>query len=74
MADYSMNSKLFSEHHLEFLSIKGGCIGSSESTLNKMPHCWKLNVTALIIWSSTRTAADVKQRYIVQNGAFYFAV
>ena len=24
-----------------FLSLKGGCTGSSESTLVKMPHCWK---------------------------------
>ena len=33
--------KLLTEHHLEFLSLKGGCRGSSESTLVKMPHCWK---------------------------------
>ena len=25
--------KLLTEHHLEFLSLKGGCTGSSESTL-----------------------------------------
>ena len=31
---------------LEFLSLKGGCIGSSESTLVKMPHCWKSYVAA----------------------------
>ena len=36
-----MNVKLLTEHHLEFLSIKGGCTCSSESTLVKMPHCWK---------------------------------
>ena len=36
-----MSVKLLTEHHLEFLSLKGGCIGSSESTLVKMPHCWK---------------------------------
>ena len=29
------------EHHLEFLSLKGGCTGSSESTHVKMLHCWK---------------------------------
>ena len=34
------------EHNLEFLSLKGGCTGSSESTLVKMPHCWKSHVTA----------------------------
>ena len=33
--------KLLTEHHLEFLRLKGGCRGSSEYTLVKMPHCWK---------------------------------
>ena len=33
--------KLLTEHHLEFLSLKGGCRGSSESTLVKMSNCWK---------------------------------
>ena len=33
-----MSYKLLIEHHLEFLSIKGGCTGSSGSTLVKMPH------------------------------------
>ena len=27
--------KLLTEHNLEFLSLKGGCRGSSESTLSK---------------------------------------
>ena len=44
---YSMDVQLLTEHHLEFLSLKGGCTGSSESTLVKMPHCWKSHVTAL---------------------------
>ena len=38
--------KLLTEHHLKFLSLTGGCTGSSESTLVKMPHCWKSDVTA----------------------------
>ena len=38
--------KLLSEYHLEFLSLKGGCTGSSVSTLVKIPHCWKSRVTA----------------------------
>ena len=38
--------KLLTEHQLEFLSLKEGCRGSSESTLVKMPHCWKSHVTA----------------------------
>ena len=43
-----MTVKLLSENLLEFLSLKGGCTGSSESTLVKMPHCWKSHVTAHI--------------------------
>ena len=31
-----MSVKLLTEHHLEFLSFKGGCTGSSESTLVKI--------------------------------------
>ena len=34
-----MSVKLLTEHRLEFVSLKGGCTGSSESTLVKMPHC-----------------------------------
>ena len=30
--------ELLIEHHLEFLSLKGGCTGSSESTLVKMSN------------------------------------
>ena len=36
-----MSVKLLTEHHLEFLSSKGGCTGSSEYIHIKMPHCWK---------------------------------
>ena len=36
-----MTVKLLTEHHLEFLSLKGGCRGLYESTHVKMPHCWK---------------------------------
>ena len=33
--------KLLTEHHSEFLSLKGDCTGPSESTHVKMSHCWK---------------------------------
>ena len=33
--------KLLTEHHLEFVSLKEGCRGSSEST-----HCWKSHALA----------------------------
>ena len=36
-----MTIKLLTEHPLEFLSLKGGCTGSAESTLIKMLYCWK---------------------------------
>ena len=41
--------KLLTEHHLEFLSLKGGCRGLSESTHAKMPHCWKSHVAAHMV-------------------------
>ena len=44
-----MSVKLLTEHHLEFLSFKGCCTGSSESTHVKMPHCWKSHVAAHMI-------------------------
>ena len=47
--EISMIVKLMTEHHLEFLSLKGGCRGSSESSNIKMPHCWKTHATAHII-------------------------
>ena len=40
--------KLLTEHHLAFLSLKGGCTGSSESTLAKMSNCWKSRAGAHI--------------------------
>ena len=44
--DYSMTVKLMAVHHLEFLSLKGGCTGSFESTLVNIPYCWKSHVVA----------------------------
>ena len=41
-----MIAKLLAEHDLEFLSLKGGCTGSSESKHVKMPHCWKAHALA----------------------------
>ena len=41
-----MSDMLLTEHHLEFLSLAGGCTGSCESTLVKMSHCWKSHAVA----------------------------
>ena len=38
--------KLLTEYNSEFLSLKGGCSGSPESTLVKMSNCWKSHAAA----------------------------
>ena len=43
--------KLLTEHHLECLSLKGDCTGSSESTLGKIPHCWESHAMAQLFKS-----------------------
>ena len=40
--------KLLTEHHFEFLSLKGGCRGLSESSLVRMSNCWKSHAAAQI--------------------------
>ena len=60
VTESSMIVKLLTEHHLEFLSLKGGCRGSSESTHVKMPHFWKSHATAhfSLTLSSLNSSAD----------------
>ena len=41
-----MTVKLLTEQSLEFLSLKGGCTGLSESTLVKISNYWKSHGTA----------------------------
>ena len=43
--------KLLTEQHLEFLSLTGGCRGSSESTLVKMSNCWKSHAAAQLSYA-----------------------
>ena len=52
--------RLLTEHHLEFLSLKGGCRGSSESTLSlvKMSNCWKSHAAAQFSVSLTRSTRN----------------
>ena len=49
-----MGVKLLTEHHFEFLSLKGGCAGLSESTHVKMPHCWKSHFAAQMFMTTPR--------------------
>ena len=51
--------KLLTETHLEFLSLKGGCRGLSESTLVKMPHCWKSHALAQLYMLINMAARDL---------------
>ena len=51
--------QLLTEHHLEFLSLKGGCRGSSESTLVKMSNCWKSHAAA-------QMSMTTNKRYMMQ--------
>ena len=64
-----MNIKLLTEHHLEFLSLEGGCTGLSESSHVKMSHCWKSHVTAhsFISVISLKTGNN-EGAYLVQLG------
>ena len=48
--EYSMIVKLLTEHHFEFLSLEGGCRGSSESTHVKMSNRWKSHAAAHLIF------------------------
>ena len=56
-----MSVKLLTEHHLEFLSLKGCYTDSSESTLVKIPHCWKSHDTAQLINNNMFPASSLKQ-------------
>ena len=55
-----MSVKLLTEHHLEFLSLKGGYTGSSESTLFKMLHCWKSRVAVHMLSNMTMSTCNGK--------------
>ena len=67
---YSMIVKLLTEHHLEFLSLKGGCRGSSESTHVKMPHCWKSHALAQVRMTTkydNQRRTTIKKRHRTQT-------
>ena len=59
-----MTVKLLTEYHLEFLSLKGGFTGSSESTHVKMPHCWKSHVAAHLFSDLLYTSGTCKITFI----------
>ena len=62
-----MSVKLLTEHHSEFLSLKGGCTGSSVSTLVKIPHCWKSHDEAQLLMSYKRMTLSTKEHQHCTN-------
>ena len=56
--------KLLTEQHLEFLSLKGGCRGSSKSTFVKMSNCWKSHAAAQLIFSLEFLLRDIEKTNI----------
>ena len=63
-----MSVQLLTEHHLDFLSTKRGCTGSSESALVKMPHFWKSNVVTHLIYTSLpRQFQDINLKKVINS-------
>ena len=58
--------KLLTEHHLEFLGLKGGFRGSSESTLVKMSNCWKSHAAAHLL-----TSVNARVVSLFRDGLFH---
>ena len=57
-----MIAKLLTKYHSEFLSLKGGCRGSPESTLVKMSNCWKSHDAAHYSYEDQDTCGKVTKR------------
>ena len=58
-----MSVKLLTDHHLEFLRLKEGYTGSSESRLVKMPHYWKSHAMAQITSPAVQIRPAVEPLY-----------
>ena len=56
--EHYVTVKLLTEQHLEFLSLKVDCTGSSESTHVKIPHCWKSHVMAQL-YINAKTCTEI---------------
>ena len=62
---------------MEIVSLKGGCTGLSESTLVKMPHCWKSHVAAQIIidfYEFGQYIKGTRHEYFISSDAVLFQV
>ena len=59
--------KQLTDYHLQFLSLKEGCRGSSKSTHVKMPHCWNSHALAYFVLIGDTIEVNVMHVY---NGCF----
>ena len=73
-----MSVELLTEHHLETLSLKEGYTGLSESTLVKIPPCWKSIIerrrTLVITFSSfpvRRIELKLDVRHVIFNNVVF---
>ena len=72
--EFVMTVKLLTEQTLEFLSLTRGYTSSSETTLVKMPHCWKSHVTAQIRNTFSRDVAILEPIQPTLSLSFAFKV
>ena len=64
--------KLLTEHHLEFLGLKGGCRGFFESTLVKMSNCWISHAAAQFYnYITTELTVRSQQFYLFTVGSIW---
>ena len=57
-----MTVKPLTEQYLEFLSLKGGCTGSSKSTLVKMPRCWKSHHGLFVVIEALMVNSPIRNK------------
>ena len=63
-----MSVKLLTEHHLQFLSLKGGCIGSPESTHMSKCHIVGNHMSPLILkmLKKAKSKKGYQQKQLIQ--------
>ena len=70
-----MSVKLLTKHHYKFLTLKGGCTGSSESTLVKYHiignHMSRLNCRLLQIIGGARGLFRIKSDVFTKFSGLY---
>ena len=62
-----MTVELLTKQHLEFLSLKRDCRGSSESSLVKKPHCWKSRVTAHMLCRIYEMVNVISSQHVISS-------